>query len=281
MNRAELLALAEKFWMETPLNLVSHEEAIAPELTGMAIFDRPIAGVSVADDPAFTQLLDPSVIGPHLMLPSQWLPNAKSVVSFFFPFTKAVRRANVRDMKTPAPEWLHGRWEGQAMMNALVRFLMEALERGGIRAVVPTLDSRFWSRTRAKEPGQVPYTSNWSERHVAYVCGLGTFGLSKGLITEKGTAGRFISLITDLVLAPDIRSYTVPNEYCIRCGACVRNCPVGAISLEHGKDQELCGNLVDAILQKYRPRYGCGKCEVGVPCETTNPAARYSSFASY
>ena len=40
------------------------------------------------------------------------------------------------------------------------------------------------------------YASNWSERHVAYVCGLGTFGC-QGLITSKGLAGRFGSIITD------------------------------------------------------------------------------------
>ena len=63
-------------------------------------------------------------------------------------------------------------------------------------------------------------TSLWSERHAAYVCGLRTFGLSKGLITKKGIAGRFTSLITDLPLLADERAYTDVYEYCTRCGAC-------------------------------------------------------------
>ena len=36
--------------------------------------------------------------------------------------------------------------------------------------------------------------STWSERHVAYVSGLGTFGLSGGLITAKGQAVRLGSV---------------------------------------------------------------------------------------
>jgi len=32
--------------------------------------------------------------------------------------------------------------------------------------------------------------SNWSERHIAYVAGLGTFSLADSFITEKGAANR-------------------------------------------------------------------------------------------
>ena len=57
------------------------------------------------------------------------------------------------------------------------------------------------------------YGSMWSERHVAYVCGLGTFGLSKGIITRRGMAGRFCSLVTELELDADIRPYQGLYDY--------------------------------------------------------------------
>lgn len=271
MERSELTALARQFMEQSPLARVSPEDALRPDLSGMAMFEPPLLGVAAAGDPAFLRLRDPEVVGPHVMLPEEWLPGAQSVVSFFFPFTGQVRRANARLREEPAPEWLHARIEGQAMLTAFGRFLAGELERRGVRAVAPVLDPRFWSRTRAKAPGQAEFTSNWSERHAAFVCGLGTFGLSRGLITEKGMAGRFFSLVTDCALEADVRAYSDPYAYCIRCGACARNCPAHAITLEGGKDQAVCSALVEATMARYRPRYGCGKCQVNVPCEARRP----------
>lgn len=93
-------------------------------------------------------------------------------------------------------------------------------------AVYPAADSRFGMLTQ--------FASNWSERHVAYICGLGTFGLSKGLITKKGIAGRFGSVVTSAVLPVTQREYSNPFEYCTMCGKCAINCPAHAIDTEKG-----------------------------------------------
>jgi hypothetical protein len=37
---------------------------------------------------------------------------------------------------------------------------------------------------------KVDLTSNWSVKHAAYVAGLGTFGLSRNLISKRGAAIR-------------------------------------------------------------------------------------------
>jgi epoxyqueuosine reductase len=100
---------------------------------------------------------------------------------------------------------------------------------------------------------------------------LGTFGLSKGLITAKGVAGRFASIITELELPPDTRNYKSIYEYCSLCGACVKKCPAGAISIKKGKDHIACSAFLDKTTEKYAPRYGCGKCQTGVPCENKVP----------
>lgn len=275
MDKLQLKNLIEDFLSNSGYNHVRPEVAINKDVAGMEIFSPPLLGVAGADDPAFVDLKKEGVVGRHLLLPSEWLPEARSVISFFLPFTENVRQANREDRSEPSPEWLHGRIEGQACINRLMAFLVARLEEGGERALSPSLDSRFTSCTGENRvfldeegrPLPVSFTSNWSERHAAYVCGLGSFGLSKGFITEKGIAGRFGSVITTAFLEPD---NTIPSsvyERCTLCGACVRNCPVGAITIEGGKDHIKCAEYLDIMKKKYSPRYGCGKCQVNVPCE--------------
>ena len=136
------------------------------------------------------------------------------------------------------------------------------------------LDERFGVKIEITASGLRPdfhANSRWSERYAAYACGLGTFGLLRGLITEKGMAGRFASIIVTETFEPDERKYTGVYDYCIKCGACARNCPANAISLKHGKNNIKCNKHVETMKKKYPPRYGCGKCQVGVPCEFRAP----------
>jgi ferredoxin len=58
------------------------------------------------------------------------------------------------------------------------------------------------------------------------------------------------------------------------CGACAANCPVGAISIESGKNHLLCSKYLNSAEKRYAPRYGCGKCQVAVPCENASPAEK-------
>jgi epoxyqueuosine reductase QueG len=240
----------------------------------MKIFEAPIFGFGSPDDGYFRIFKQSSVIGEHFILPREWLPDAKTVISFFLPFSAAVKKGNKRDASWPSEEWLHGRIEGQVFLNRLCMYLKSELEKSGYESLVPSLDKRFWSKTGATSNSPHPeptFTSTWSERHVAFVCGLGTFGLSKGLITSKGMAGRFGSILTELYLPPDKRPYDSIHEYCSMCGACAKNCPVHAITMEEGKNHVICSDFLDQTAVKYKPRYGCGKCQVKVPCESRIP----------
>ncbi|MBR3245814.1 MAG: 4Fe-4S binding protein [Parasporobacterium sp.] len=122
-----------------------------------------------------------------------------------------------------------------------------------------------------KDPEGIHVSSNWSERHAAYASGLGTFCLSRGLISSKGVAGRYASIIVSEYFEPDERTYTGIYDYCIHCGACIRRCPVNAITLEDGKNQRICKEWIDKTSERYAPRYGCGKCQTVVPCESRIP----------
>jgi epoxyqueuosine reductase QueG len=273
MDKARFEEVLKKFVHHSPGNYVQEDIALRPDLAGMQIFGEPIFGYAPAEDPLFEELKKPGIIGAHFMTPAEWLPGAKTVIALFLPFTETVRAANRQSMDWPAPEWLHARIEGQAFQDQICNFGVELFKSEGIEALAPMEDMRF-SRTSPVTQNrneQDYYTSNWSERHAAYVCGLGTFGLSRGLITRKGIAGRYVSVITAARFASGKRPYTGIYDYCTRCGVCVRNCPGGAISLEKGKSHPLCSAFLESTRVKHAPRFGCGKCQVKVPCEAGIP----------
>lgn len=282
MNKTELIKKIEEFVQQGIGNFVAKEDAIYPELSGMKIYDAPLVGIAAADDELFTETFKkPGVIHPDYLAPKEWLPEAKCVISFFLPFTEEVKESNINLTDIPYKEglkqassaqWLHARIEGQMFLNTVTDYIQKILEEEGYKTVCPTTSGKWALIT--------PVISNWSERHAAYAAGLGTFGLSKGLITKKGMAGRFGSVITDAVFEADKRPYTDPFEYCIMCGACQVRCPAKAIDKTRGcalgKDQTICKKyLDDTFLPPHGPnqrkRYGCGKCQVATPCSSGIP----------
>jgi epoxyqueuosine reductase len=240
--------------------------------SGMRMYDAPLVGVAAADDAWFSRFTEPGIVGPQYLGPQEWLPGAQSVVCWFLPFTKAVRDTN-RAPGLPSEEWASARIDGEVFNNALRVYVMNWLEGHVSEALAPAIDKRF---------AVVDRIPNWSERHTAFVAGLGTFGLHRALITEKGTAGRLGSVVTTLFLEPIPRPYTRFDEYCpfltqrqaemvtggkIKCGACIRRCPAGAISAD-GKNHDICSDFIDnEVLPLFAPRYGCAKCNIAVPCE--------------
>ena len=230
------------------------------ELGMMQIWDQPLIGLAGASDPLWEKMKEPQVVGPGHLTPKEWLPTAKSVISYFLPFTDRIRKSNRFEGK-PSTEWLYGRYEGEMFNNALRRLITGLVEAHGGTAVAPALDKRYII---------TDLQSNWSERHVAFIAGLGTFGLSRSLITPLGTAGRFGSVIIDLEFETKPRQYHEFDDYCSKCGKCIERCPCGAITGK-GKDTESCSQYLNRILELNRPRYACGKCQTSVPCEYKMP----------
>ena len=54
------------------------------------MFDTAVGGVASAGDPHFSGL-KAGRCRPHCLLPGEWLEGARSVVSFFLPFSERVR----------------------------------------------------------------------------------------------------------------------------------------------------------------------------------------------
>ena len=245
---------------------------------GLRFFGDPIFSVGSADDPGFLELQKEGVVGAHHRLPTDWLPEAKTVISIFLPYSDRVLESNLADPLQPSMEWMFTRVDGQNHLLATGLAVAEALKDEGWNAVVPQTDKRFALQTSIRTMGEnTPlFTSNWSERHVAYVAGLGTFGLSTCVITRKGSAGRFISVVTDWPCPPDQKDYSDYLEYCSRCGACIRRCPPNAILGDCRKDKTACAAYVGKVSAAHTPRYGCGKCQSAIPCQRKPAAGKYS-----
>ncbi len=153
-------------------------------------------------------------------------------------------------------------------------------------------------RARATQPSRLPCSpstvreqsqtqgrsSNWSERHVAYTSGLGTFSLCGGLITPLGQAVRLGSVVVQAQIPPTPRPTPAPFDYCLYfngsgCTACVDRCPVGSMD---GKvrDKTACAQHLEVTTAEFVQSefgfkgYGCGLCQTGVPCESGIPGPK-------
>lgn len=216
---------------------------------------EPLVGFADAQSPAIRALK--TVVSPTHFMPEDILDGAQTVISYFIPFDPRIGKGNVKGDE-PSRVWVRAYNETNDMFVQLNLRLVTWLSSQGARAAVPenigTID------------GEHIY-SNWSQRHIAYAAGLGTFGINNMLITERGTCGRFSSLVTDIRIVPDA---PLEEERCLykrngSCGACVNRCPIGALSLDGRFDREKCYDRL-AVFERNLGADVCGKCTVGLPC---------------
>ena len=259
-------------------------------LNEYVIFDEPLVKFADGDDPIFTEYK--SIVAPIHLTPREALakaynkslqdmPARLSVISWILPIKEETRKSNRAETRIPSRLWSHTRWYGELFNNKLRAWVVELLTDAGYLAVTPVLQPYF--KTYTDEKGLY---SNWSERHIAYAAGHGTFSLSDGFITERGIAHRCGSVVTSLVLPVSNRTAKSPYSNClfylgVNCQSCINRCPAGAIT-EKGHDKNKCHQYLQDI--GYGPKKmkihgydneksvaGCGLCQTKVPCEFKNP----------
>ena len=271
--QASLQKTIIQFTAESPANRLS-------KIDNSLIFDQPLVGFADGYDPLFDQYK--TIIGDFHLTPRQvlGLDNGEDlgVVSWILPIVKETRKSNKHMDEGCSLRWNHTRFAGEAFNNSLRQHVIQFLEAQGYRAIAPVLTEKFQQLTLANGP-----TSTWSERHVSYTAGLGTFSISDGLITASGIAHRVGSVVCSARFEPTPRPYSDYRQYCRyardgSCGKCIKRCPAGAISGE-GHDKNKCRAYVMETLRPWaqKPGYmgetyvGCGLCQTGVPCEHKIP----------
>jgi epoxyqueuosine reductase len=247
-----------------------------------------LLGFAAGDDPLFEDLKQHA--GPQHWTPAEAFAAARdgaaapsaapgdlTVISWALCQTEAAKAANRRETRMPSEPWARSRVFGQQANVALHLVMLAALRDLGYEAVAPAF-LPAWAEAGVHTNG---WRSTWSERHVAYVGGLGTFGLTGGLITRKGQAVRFGSVVVRAVIPASTRPYDSPFAYCLHfnggdCAVCADRCPTGSVSVE-GRDKEACAihlnpRSVEYVKSRYGfDGYGCGLCQTAVPCESGIP----------
>jgi epoxyqueuosine reductase len=260
---------------------------------GSPIFDAPLVGFAAGDDEIFPQLKQ--VIGEFHLTPHQVMAAVAKrrnlpapsegelgVISYILPISSGTRSQNAGSKDRPSERWAHTRLFGEEFNRKLQAHLVSLLEERGHLAVAPEQESELF---RIFVDERVGWTSVWSQRHVAFCAGLGTFGLSDGLITAVGKAHRVGSVVVDRRLESCSRPEDIHRDCLsyqgLSCRSCAKRCPAGAIT-EEGHDKARCMKFVFEQIAFIKESYGieiyaCGLCQADVPCQDGIPVAREES----
>lgn len=225
------------------------------------LFREPLVGFSSANDPLFIQLKE--IVGPEHLYPQDILPEAKTVVSFFIPFSEKVVSSN-RKSDSVSQEWAESYLEANILINEISQKIIKYLEGQGILAATVKATHTFDEKT---------LKSGWSHRSAAYIAGLGRFGVNRMLITPVGCAGRYGSVVISQEVTPDTRP---EEELCTyykngTCLVCISNCPTKALGVNELDKHKCYAHLLE-ITKEFTPMGFCdvcGKCVMG-PCAIIN-----------
>ena len=278
MDAKELERIITDFVGTSPENSLKNE-------ANERAWDEVIVGFASGADPLFEEYKDH--VGPFHYTPkeifdltfpaSPALPEELTVISWVLPQREVTKADNRAQDFYPSERWVRARFPGEDFNILLRKHVVEELEKASVQAVAPMLSSPW----KVEDSPKYGKASRWSERHAAYAAGLGTFGLSDGLITPKGKAHRVGSVVARIQLPATPRPYTDHNEYCLfyvdgSCMACAVRCPVDAIT-EKGHDKKKCWDHAGVTCAQYAKEqygfdgYGCGLCQTDVPCESEIP----------
>jgi len=247
----------------------NHIDGMVQDAHTLTKYRRALIGFADALDQDFLRLR--VLINPLHRFPTDILPRARTIVSFFIPFARETVVANGR-YPFVAEEWAIAYSETNRLIEEICSSLAIRLGREDVKA-------KWEPPTYNFDKEQM--VSYWSHKSVAKMAGLGSFGLNWMLITDSGCAGRFGSIVIDAVITPTPKSEIERCLYLVdkSCVACVERCPNQALTIA-GLDKHKCyqrcleADKAYSYLAQTRGLPGpfdmCGKCSVG-PCALENP----------
>lgn len=218
------------------------------------IWKTPI--IKYADAASTDMMRLKEIVSPSHNVPQDFLPSATVVLSYFLPFKKEIAESNISG-ETASATWANAYNTTNAMAVYLNLHLKEFIEQHGFKAEIP--------QNTGYRDGVL--MSDWSQRHIAYLAGHGTFGKNNLLISDIGSCGRYFSVVTSLPVIPDA---PVTKERCLykkngTCGLCIKRCFAGALTAE-GFDRHKCYTSCLKNEALFPGAGVCGKCAVGLPC---------------
>ena len=244
------------------------------------LLDAPLIGVADAADPWFARFKH--IIGPFHWTPSEALAlkapgaEARSVICWCVPIAEAVRQANRARKESPARPWSLAKSRSAKVIAGMTEGLVDHLQAKGHASAAP---DRLPQHAVESSP-EVGLAARWSLRHVAFVSGLGTFGISGGLITRRGIAHRLGAIVTAAAIEPTGRAYgDNAFAWCLQaahgtCGKCIDRCPAGSVGPGvDDRDKAACRAHLGRVRRDDEHLHGCGLCQTAVPCEFEAPAA--------
>lgn len=225
---------------------------------------KPLVAFGDAEDPLFEKMKE--VANPLHLMPEDILKGAKTVITYFLPFVESIPISNMSG-RNSSTEWARAYIETNIMIAKLNDYIMQSIEEMGYEAAKlnPELNMDYEK-----------LTSVWSNRHVGYIAGLGTFGLNNMLITKNGCCGRLGNVVTNLKLKASKRP---DKEYCLfkhngSCAFCADKCVNGALfrdRFDRVKCFEMCLENDNIHRELGGEAQVCGKCLTVVPCSFDNP----------
>jgi len=221
---------------------------------------KPLIGYADAFHPVIRALRE--LVSETHYMPEDILPNPTVILAYFLPFREDIGRGNEGGV-LPSQTWARAYTDTNTMFPLLNRHLQQVIEGWGYHAATPEAIGTL---------GPDRIYSNWSQRHIAYAAGLGTFGVNNMLITRDGCCGRYFTLVTDLPIEPD---QPLKEENCLykrngSCGLCVKRCPAGALHCGAAFDRASCYQRLRDNETGFAEKV-CGKCVVGLPCTFRTP----------
>ena len=226
---------------------------------------EPIIEFIPANDKRLISLKE-AVSVEHFM-PCDILHDAKSIISFFIPFQENIVNSNIKGEMASA-EWAIAYIKTNDLIKKINDNTGILMEQNGYKT------------------GKIPATHNfdtekiissWSHRHIAYIAGLGTFGINNMLITKNGCCGRFGSIITNYEFR-EYKQIKKIEEKCLNksngsCGICRKKCAINAYENNNFNRHKCYKQCLENA--EYHKELGhadvCGKCLVGLPCSIREP----------
>jgi epoxyqueuosine reductase QueG len=220
------------------LILIEMDDTLTGRLKALAL-EQGIDLVGVAHASAFTD-------APRGHRPESLLRRARSV------FVMAIHVPDASFELAPSREYSAAYLVANSELNRVAFRVARFLESEGHRALqVPASPPYDYERNMG----------DLSHRHAGQLAGIGVFGKSDLLLSERfGPRMRLVSVVTDALLEAD---EPLEIDLCKDCEECIRGCPSKALQGPHRVDKQVCdGYHVEAgrKLQLEDGEQICGVC---------------------